>query len=85
MRVFTFDKSVFRSLSFNEADNANIFDMDVTYADRLRQAYYLISQAYGFSITNPPRLDRSYFSCRKMNEGDGERRLANEALKFPIP
>jgi hypothetical protein len=54
-------------MSFKEADNANIFDKEVTLAERLRQAYYLIAQAYGFPLNTPPELDRTCFSSRKMN------------------
>jgi hypothetical protein len=55
-------------ISFQESDATNKFGKDVSYAERLRRAYYLISQAYGFSISNPPKLDRTYFSMRKMNK-----------------
>ena len=36
-----------------------------TISERLQAAYYLISVAYNFDITSPPRLDRSTFSTRK--------------------
>jgi hypothetical protein len=52
-------------MTFKEADTANVFDKSIPYSERLRQAYFLIAQAYGFSMANQPRLDRSYFSCRK--------------------
>jgi hypothetical protein len=54
-------------MTFHESDAANKFGKDVPYAERLRQSYYLISQAYGFTMSDQPRLDRSYFSIRKMN------------------
>jgi hypothetical protein len=54
-------------MTFQESDAANKFGKDVSYAERLRQAYYLISQAYGFTLPDQPRLDRNYFSIRKMN------------------
>lgn len=64
---YRLDRSAFRMMSFKEADNANVFDKDVPLAERLRQAYYLVAQAYGFSLQVPPRLDRTCFSSRKMN------------------
>lgn len=67
MKYYRLDKSVFRTMSFKEADNANIFGKEVTYGERLRQAYFLIAQAYGFSLKIPPRLDKTFFSSRKMN------------------
>jgi hypothetical protein len=54
-------------MNFKEADAANTFDKSIPYNERLRQAYYLILQAYGFSIADQPKLDRSYFSSRKLN------------------
>ncbi|WP_188315919.1 hypothetical protein [Chitinophaga agrisoli] len=53
--------------NFKEADAANVFDKNTPYPERLRQAYYLISQAYGFSMEDEPKLDRSYFSRRKLS------------------
>lgn len=68
MSEYKFDRGAFRMMSFEESDATSKFGKDVSYAERLRQAYYLISQAYGFSISNPPKLDRTYFSMRKMNK-----------------
>lgn len=67
MADYKFDRSAFRIMTFKEADAANKFGKNISYAERLRQAYYLISQAYGFTMENQPRLDRTYFSYRKMN------------------
>ena len=67
MSEYKFDRSAFRIMTFQESDAANKFDKDVSYADRLRQAYYLISKAYGFTLADQPKLDRNYFSIRKMN------------------
>jgi hypothetical protein len=53
--------------TFKEAERANVFDKEVPYTERLRQAYYLISQAYGFSMAEQPKLDRNTFSSRKTN------------------
>ena len=35
-----------------------------TLAERLRVAMYLNSVAFNFDINNPPRMDRTVFSCR---------------------
>ncbi len=66
MSDYKFDRSAFKMQTFQEADRANIFDKSVSYPERLRQAYFLISQAYGFSMLDQPKLDRSYFSSRKL-------------------
>ena len=67
MSEYKFDRSAFRLMTFHESDAANKFAKDVSYVERLRQAYYLISKAYGFTMYDQPRLDRKYFSIRKMN------------------
>jgi hypothetical protein len=67
MSDYKFDRTVFKMKTFKEADQDNIFDKSVSYSERLRQAYYLISQAYGFLMSDPPRLDKSCFSSRRIN------------------
>lgn len=67
MADYKLDRTAFRMMKFKEADAANVFDKGIPYPERLRQAYYLISQAYGFSETNQPKLDRKHFSSRKLN------------------
>jgi hypothetical protein len=67
MSEYKLDRTAFRIQTFREADKANLFDRHVSYTERLRQAYYLISQAYGFSMFEQPKLDRRYFSSRKLN------------------
>ena len=67
MGDYKFDRSAFKMQTFHEADRANVFDKDIPYPERLRQAYYLISQAFGFSMSDQPRLDKNYFSSRKLN------------------
>jgi hypothetical protein len=68
MSDYKFDRSVFKIQTFHEADRANIFSRDTPYPERLRQAYYLISQAYGFSLLDQPRMDKSYFSSKKLSD-----------------
>jgi hypothetical protein len=65
MADYKFDRSAFKMQTFEEADQNAVFDKTVPYSERLRQAYYLIAQAYGFSMSDQPRLDKSCFSSRK--------------------
>lgn len=66
MSEYRLDKTAFKMMTFKEADAANVFDKTTPYAERLRQAHYLISQAYGFSLNDEPKLDKSYFKSRKL-------------------
>jgi hypothetical protein len=67
MSDYRFDRTAFKIQSLKEADQSSVFDKTVSYSERLRQAYFLISQAYGFSMSDQPRLDKSCFSSRKSN------------------
>lgn len=67
MADYKFDRTAFRIMTFKEADAANVYNKNVSYPERLRQAYYLISQAYGFSMTNQPKLDKTFHSSRKLS------------------
>ena len=67
MSEYRYDRSSFKMQTFKEADGANTFDKSILYTERLGQAYYLLSQAYGFLLSDPPKLDRSWFSSWKLN------------------
>jgi hypothetical protein len=68
MSDYKFDRTIFKMETLEEADRTNIFEKSVTYSERLRQAYFLISKAYGFSMSDQPKLDRSHCSSRKFND-----------------
>ncbi len=61
------NRTKFKMQTLEEADLSSVFDKSVSYSERLRQAYFLIAQTYGFSMSDQPRLDRNYFSSRKSN------------------
>jgi len=67
MSDYKFDRTAFKMQTFEEADKTAVFEKTVPYSERLRQAYFLIAQAYGFSMSDQPRLDKSCFSSRKSN------------------
>ena len=66
MADYKLDRTAFRMMTFKEADAKNVYDKNVSYSERLRQAYYLISQAYGFSMDDQPKMDKACFSSRKL-------------------
>jgi hypothetical protein len=68
MPDYKFDRSAFRMRTFKQADASNVFDKNVTLSERLRQAYYLISLAFGFTMDNQPKLDKGCFSIRKLGK-----------------
>jgi hypothetical protein len=65
MKEYRLDKTTFKIMTFEEADMMNVYESDISYRERLREAYYLTSIAFGFDLENPPKLDRTVFSSRK--------------------
>jgi hypothetical protein len=64
--TFRLDRTKFKAHSFDSASHQRKFWMQKPVTYRLQAAYYLISIAYGFDLNNPPRLDRTAFSSRKL-------------------
>ena len=69
MTDYKFDRTTFQMRTIQQADASNLFDKGLPLSERLRQAYYLISLAYGFSMDNQPKLDKDRFSTRKLGKG----------------
>jgi len=67
MELYKFDRTAFKIKTFAEADADNV-DLSLSLEERVRQAWYLISKAYGFDLDNPPRMDKTVFSCWKINQ-----------------
>ena len=65
MKNFKLDKTVFKAQSFEEADKNNLFDKDVSLAERLRMAFHLTCSIYGIKDGDSLKLDRTVFSARK--------------------
>jgi len=65
MSDYRLDKTFFKAQSFEEADKQNIYWLQKDVKERLRAAWYLTSCAYGFSIDDPPQIDKSAFHMRK--------------------
>jgi hypothetical protein len=67
MSDYRFDRTLFKIQTLKETDQTSVFDKTAPCPERLRQAYFLTSQAHGFSMSDQPRLDKSCFSSRKSN------------------
>jgi len=65
MEDYNLDRAAFKINTFKEADNSCIFDKDVPYIERLNQGYYLSLMAYGYTLDNQPKLDRTVFAMHK--------------------
>ena len=61
---FRLNRTAFHAGTHAEAEAYHRQQQPATMADRLRAAQYLNSVAFNFDLHNPPRLDRTAFSCR---------------------
>ncbi|MBU6119458.1 hypothetical protein [Hymenobacter siberiensis] len=58
------DRTAFHAGTHAETEACHRVQEPATLAERLRVAMYLNSVAFNFDLNNPPRLDRTAFSCR---------------------
>ena len=61
---FRLDRTAFHAGTHAQAEAYHREQEPETLAGRLRVAMYLNSVAFNFDLNNPPRLDRTAFSCR---------------------
>ena len=64
-KPFRLDRTKFKAQSFKSASHQRDFWMGKSVAERLRAAYYLISVAYGYDLSGPPKFDKTAFCTRK--------------------
>ena len=62
---YKLDRTAFHMGTHTETEQYHASQQAETYAERLKQANYLISVAFDFDLSNPPRLNKSAFSARK--------------------
>lgn len=62
--AFRLDRTAFHAGTHAQAEAYHQRQQPTTMADRLHAAIYLNSVAFNFDFKNPPRLDRTAFSCR---------------------
>lgn len=65
MKSTRLDKTIFTVQSFEAADMNNLFDRNVTIADRLRVAFHLTCRIHGIKDGESLKIDRTFFSARK--------------------
>ena len=61
---FRLDRTAHHAGTHAETEAYHRQQTPATLAERLRVAMYLNSVAFDFDLNNPPRLDRTAFSCR---------------------
>jgi len=63
--MFRLDRSYGKGHKHENAEKDSAYWKTKTVDERLAAAMYLNSIAYNFDINNPPRMDKTIFSCRK--------------------
>ena len=61
---FRLDRTAFHAGTHAQAEAYHRQQEPATLVERLRVAMYLNSVAFNFDVNNPPRMDRTVFSCR---------------------
>ncbi len=59
------DRTIGKLTTHNELEKAKLFSPEVTYGQRLAEAWYLTCLAYGIDYKNPPKMDKTFGSSRK--------------------
>ncbi len=67
-KKYRMDKTAFKIQTFEEADDAMRNYTNHSIKERLEIAWYLTSVAYKFDINNPPRMDKTVFSMKKLED-----------------
>ena len=62
------DKTAFKIQTVEEADDAMRNYTNHSAKERLEIAYYLTSIAYRFDMENPPRMDKTAFRIKKLED-----------------
>lgn len=62
--MYRLDRTAFKKQTLKEADHTREYLPTKSVEERLSAAMYLNSIVYGFSLDDPPRLDRTYFRKR---------------------
>ncbi len=63
------DKSVYWAGTHEENEGRiKAYWQNKTIRERLEAAAYLNAQAWGYDVNNPPKMDKTVFSCRKQEK-----------------
>jgi hypothetical protein len=68
MADFKLDRTAFKAQTTREAADHDGIYKKMTWQERLMVAAYLNSNAYGFDLNHPPKLERSIFSVRSRSK-----------------
>ncbi len=58
---FKLDKTAFSKKTFDEADAGRSYWLNFSVEERLEAATLLIMNIWGYTLENPPRMDKTYF------------------------
>lgn len=67
-KKYRMDKTAFKLQTVEEADDAMRDYTNHSIQERLRIYWYLTSIAYKFDLDNPPRMDKTVFQMKKLED-----------------
>ena len=67
-KKYRMDKTAFKIQTVEEADDAMCNYTNHSAKERLEIAFYLTSIAYKFDMDNPPRMDKTAFRIKKLED-----------------
>ncbi|TSD63780.1 hypothetical protein FFF34_014505 [Inquilinus sp. KBS0705] len=67
MSEYRLDRTAFKAQTAKEASNHAAYYKLLPWQERLKIANYLNSIAFNYPEDNPPKMDRTIFSCRARN------------------
>ena len=67
-KKYRMDKTAFKLQTVEEADDAMRDYTNHSIQERLRIYWYLTSIAYKFDLENPPRMDKTVFQMKKLED-----------------
>jgi hypothetical protein len=65
---YRMDKTAFKMQTFEEADDAMRNYINHSPQERMRIYWYLTSIAYKFDLGSPPRMDKTVFKIKKLED-----------------
>jgi hypothetical protein len=68
-KEYRLDRTQFSILSFEQADKEITDYSQLTWQERFRIHQHLNSIAYGYAGRQPPKMDKTIFSCGKIEDG----------------
>jgi hypothetical protein len=69
MHSYKLDRTAFKAQTVEEASNHADYYKSLSWLERLKIAAYLNSVAFNYDINHPPKMDKTLFKARSIDNG----------------